>query len=68
MNNYNDEVEDEYKEMREQINDGKRLPYHEYVVRRTLVYIERTATPKEIELFIAKCNDVLNRKKDSVKL
>lgn len=58
---YINEIEDEYREMREKINDGARLPYHEYVVRRTLIYIEHKASPEEIKLFIQKCKEVLNK-------
>lgn len=65
---YANEIEDEYRAMREQINDGERLPYHEYVVLRTLLYIEQKASPEEIELFMQKCIDTLNLKKDKTML
>lgn len=64
-NKYSNEIEHEYSEMRQQINDGNRLPYHEYVVLRTLLYIEQKASPEEIELFMQKCIDTLNLKKDN---
>lgn len=38
-----------YQSVREQITQGKRLPYREYLNRRTIHYIENVATDHEIE-------------------
>jgi len=54
MNNYynNDPLEQPdplYTKVREKVTQGKRLPYREYLNRRTIHYIEDVATNEEIE-------------------
>lgn len=49
MNNkYKNEIEQEYKTMREQINHGNRLPYDEYVKARTNIYITYRASREDL--------------------
>jgi len=38
-----------YESVKQRVTQGKRLPYREYLNRRTIHYIENVATDEEIE-------------------
>jgi len=59
MNNYNNnpkitykkEIDSEYQKMRSSINNGKTLPYQEYVYQRAKQFIIQMATREQLKEF-----------------
>jgi len=43
------DVDPDYEQMRQNINDGQRLPYRQYVYQRTKEYILNIATDEEVD-------------------
>lgn len=57
-NSYQNEIDDEYLKMRNKINQGKNLPYREYVKQRSLIWLEEIADTTEI----AQAQEILTRR------
>jgi ribosomal 50S subunit-associated protein YjgA (DUF615 family) len=46
---FNNEKDPLYERIKEDITKGKRLPYREYLKRRTIHYVEHVANEEELE-------------------
>jgi len=46
---YKKEIEVEYRNLREKINNGKRLPYRDYIRERARIYVDQLATYEELK-------------------